>query len=85
METTLNMARGLMRRTYVSTRGKATNTAKGASTSTGKTETKEAADEERAIRDLWLDDEAEESEMSTVRLSYGVSQATHPAVGLRGL
>jgi hypothetical protein len=32
-----------------------------------------------------LDDETEESEVSTVRLSYGVSQTTYPAMGLRGL
>jgi len=75
----------LMRRRYVPSTAKATGTTKGASTSRSKTETEEAADEERAIRDLWLDDEAEESEVSTVRLGYGVSQTTYPAVGLRGL
>jgi hypothetical protein len=76
---------GLMRRRYVPDTAKATSTAKGASTSCSKAETEEAADEERAIRDLWLDDEAEESEVSTVRLGYGFSQATDPEVGLWGL
>jgi len=85
METTLNMTRSLMRRRYVPNTSKATGTAKGASTSPSKAESKEAADEKRALRDLWLNHEAEESEMSTVWLSYGVSQATYPAVGLRGL
>ena len=85
METTLNMARGLMRRRYVPNTGKATGTTEGADTIPSKAESEEAADEKRALRDLWLDDEAEESEMSTVWLSYGISQTTYTAVGLRGL
>ena len=85
METTLNMARGLMRRRYVPNTSEATGTAEGPSISPSKAESEETADEKRALRDLWLDDEAEESEMSTVWLSYGVSQATYPAVGLRGV
>ncbi len=75
-----------MRRRYVPSTAQATGTTKDAGTSCcSKAETKEAADEERALRDFRLDDEAEESEVSTVRLSNGVSQATYPAVGLRGL
>jgi hypothetical protein len=54
---------GLMRRRYVSTTGtsKASSTGKGkaASTSTGEAETEEASDEERALRDFRLSDEAE--------------------------
>jgi hypothetical protein len=78
---------GLMRRRYVPSTAKATGTTKGssASASRSKAETEEAPDEERALRDFWHDDEAEESEVSTVRFSYGVSQTTYPAVGLRGL
>jgi hypothetical protein len=76
---------GLMRRRYVPSTAKATSTTKGASTSRSKAETKEATDEERALRDLRHDDEAEESKVSTVRLSYGVSQTTYPEMGLRGL
>ena len=79
------MARRPMRQRYVPSTAKATGTTKDASTSCSKAETKEAADEERALRDFRLDDEAEESEVSTVRLSNGVSQTTYPAVGLRGL
>ena len=74
-----------MRRRYVPNTGKATGTTEGADTIPSKAESEEAADEKRALRDLWLDDEAEESKVSTVWLSYGVSQATYPAVGLRGL
>jgi len=87
MDTTLNMARSLMRRRYVPNTSEATVTAQATSTSTSpsKAESEEAADEKRALRDFRLDDEAEESQMSTVRLSYGVSQTTYPAVGLRGL
>jgi len=85
METTLNMTRGQMRRRYVPSTSEATVTAEGASTIPSKAESEEAADEKRALRDLWLDDEAEESEMSTVWLSYGISQTTYTAVGLRGL
>ena len=76
---------GLMRRRYVPNTSEATGTAEGASTSPSKAESEEAADEKRALRDFRLDDEAEESQMSTVRLSYGVSQTTYPAVGLRVL
>jgi len=46
METTLNMTRSLMRRRYVPNTSKATGTAKGASSSTGKTEAEEVADAE---------------------------------------
>jgi hypothetical protein len=46
METTLNMARGLMRRRYVPSTAEATGTAKGASASRSKAETEEVADEE---------------------------------------
>jgi len=46
METTLNMARSLMRQRYVPSTAEATGTAKGASTSCSKAETKEAADAE---------------------------------------
>jgi len=76
---------GLMRRRYVPNTGKATGTTEGADIIPSKAESEDAADEKRALRDLWLDDEAEESKVSTVWLSYGVSQATYPAVGLRGL
>jgi hypothetical protein len=76
---------GLMRRRYVPSTGKATGTAKGASTSRSKAETEETADAERALRNFRLDNEAEESEVSTVRISYGLSQTTYPAMGLRGL
>ncbi|OLD12291.1 MAG: hypothetical protein AUI50_07635 [Crenarchaeota archaeon 13_1_40CM_2_52_14] len=76
---------GLMRRRYVPSTAKATGATKGASASRSKAETEEAPDEERALRDFRLDDEAEESEVSTVRLSYGVSQTTDPEMGLRGL
>jgi len=78
-------AAGLMHRRYVPNTSEATGTTESASTIPGKAESEETADEKRALRDLWLDDEAEESEMSTVWLSYGVSQATYPAVGLRGV
>jgi len=60
METTLNMARRPMRQRYVPNTAKATGTTKDASTSCSKAETKEAADEKRALRDFRLDDEAEE-------------------------
>jgi hypothetical protein len=60
METTLNMARRPIRRRYVPNTGKATGTAEGASTSSGKAETEETADAERAIRDLWLNYQTEE-------------------------
>jgi len=66
METTLNMARGLLRRRYVPNTSEATGTTEGTSISPSKAE-------------------GEETEVSTVWLSYGVSQATYPAVGLRGL
>ncbi len=76
---------GLMRRRYVPSTGKATGTAEGATTSRSKAETEETADAERALRNFRLDNEAEESEVSTVRISYGLSQTTYPEVGLRGL
>jgi len=46
METTLNMARGLIRQRYVPSTAEATGTAKGASSSTGKTEAEEVEDAE---------------------------------------
>src|SRR2546425_1860927 len=60
MQTTLNMARRPMRRRYVTSTAKATGTTKDASTGCSKAEAEEAADEERALRDFRLDDEAEE-------------------------